>query len=139
MTTAFFGVHITVADMAAALDFYRRVGLVVPDDADGETHVEVDLGNGQHLAFSNVALTRAYDPGWREPARPPSSVLQFQLASRVAVDDLYAELTAAGYHGHLAPYDAFWGNRYAEVDDPDGNIVGFHSPTDPSKRSAPPL
>jgi uncharacterized glyoxalase superfamily protein PhnB len=43
---------------------------------------------------------------------------------------MYAVLTAAGYHGHLAPVDAFWGNRYAEVDDPDGTIVGFHSGPD---------
>ena len=47
---------------------------------------------------------------------------------------MYAALTSAGYHGHLAPIDAFWGNRYCEVDDADGHTVGFQSPTDPSLR-----
>ncbi len=32
-------------------------------------------------------------------------------------------LTGAGYEGHLAPWDAFWGMRYAVVHDPDGTPV----------------
>jgi uncharacterized glyoxalase superfamily protein PhnB len=41
------------------------------------------------------------------------------------VDSLYAELTGAGYAGHLEPWDAFWGQRYAVVKDPDGNDVAL--------------
>jgi len=37
-----------------------------------------------------------------------------------------------------APYDAFWGARYAIVEDPDGNAVGLMSPIDPDRRTAPP-
>src|SRR5262249_16056810 len=131
--TGFMGVHLVVADMAAALDFYRRIGLAAPEGAEERVHVEIELGNGARLELSTVALARAYDPAWREPSAPPASALQFRLPSRDAVDDVYAELSAAGHHGHLAPFDAFWGNRYAEVDDPDGNVVGFHSPTDDTK------
>ena len=43
-----------------------------------------------------------------------------------------------GYHGHLAPIDAYWGARYAEVDDPNGNIVGLQSPIDPGRAGPPP-
>lgn len=126
----FFGVHITVADIAASADFYRRIGLSLPDSSGIGEHVEIDLGHGAHLALSTELVARMYDPGWRPPSAPPPTALQFKLASRDAVDSMYLALTAAGYHGHLAPIDAFWGNRYAEVDDPDGTIVGFHSPTD---------
>jgi uncharacterized glyoxalase superfamily protein PhnB len=127
----FVGVHLTVSDMAASVAFYRRIGLDVPEPVGGGTHVEIDLGNGCRLALSTVEVTLMYDPGWREPTRPPAGALQFNLSSRDAVDALFAELVGAGYHGHLAPIDAFWGNRYAEVDDPDGNIVGFHGVTAP--------
>ena len=34
----------------------------------------------------------------------------------------------------LPPFDAFWGSRYAEVCDPDGNVLGFHSPADHARR-----
>ncbi|HEX5588553.1 MAG TPA: VOC family protein [Acidimicrobiia bacterium] len=128
---AFVGVHLTVADMAASVAFYRRIGLDVPEPVGGGTHVEIDLGHGNRLALSTVEVTRMYDPGWREPSRPPAGALQFDLPSREAVDALYDDLVDAGHHGHLAPVDAFWGNRYAEVDDPDGNIVGFHGLTAP--------
>jgi len=128
----FIGMHITVADLQATAEFYRRVGLPLPDSSGLGEHVEIDLGNGVHLALSTEFVARMYDPRWRRPSVPPGSALQFRLGSRDAVDEMYAALTSAGYHGHLAPIDAFWGNRYAEVDDPDGTIVGFHSPTDPT-------
>ena len=131
----FFGVHVTVADIQASVDFYRRIGLPLPDSSGIGEHVEIDLGHGVHLALSTELVARMYDPGWRSPSMPPASALQFQLASRDAVDDMYRALTAAGYQGHLPPIDAFWGSRYAEVDDPDGVIVGFHGPTDPNRAS----
>ena len=131
----FIGVHLAVDDLKAAAAFYRMIGLSLPDESELEDHVEIDLGSGTHLALSTELVVRMYDPGWRAPQKPPAGALQFQLESREAVDTLFAELTAAGYHGHLPPIDAFWGNRYAEVDDPDRNIVGFHSPTDPNRRT----
>jgi uncharacterized glyoxalase superfamily protein PhnB len=49
--------------------------------------------------------------------------LAFRLDSPVAVDATYDRLVAAGCHGHLSPWDAFWGERYARIHDPDGNSV----------------
>ena len=39
----------------------------------------------------------------------------------------------------LAPIDAFWGARYAIVDDPDGNHVGIMGPQDRSHEDVPTL
>jgi uncharacterized glyoxalase superfamily protein PhnB len=64
-------------------------------------------------------------------------VLGFSFPSREAVDERYADLVGAGYVGRQPPYDAFWGARYAVVQDPDGNDVGLMSPVDPTKRSVP--
>ena len=50
------------------------------------------------------------------------------MGLHIAVTDMTAALTSAGYRGHLAPIDALWGARYCEVDDADGHTVGFHSP-----------
>ena len=133
MTSApkFFGVHLAVADIKASASFYRLAGVALPDDSELGEHVEIDLGGGAHLALSTERVVRMYDPGWRIPQGPPALALQFQLGSRDAVDDVFERLTGAGHHGHLPPIDAFWGSRYAEVDDPDGNIVGFHGPSQP--------
>jgi uncharacterized glyoxalase superfamily protein PhnB len=65
-------------------------------------------------------------------------VLGFRVSSRDTVDRIYADLTGAGYTSQQPPCDAFWGARYAVVQDPDGNPVGIMSPPDPTRRSAPP-
>ncbi len=64
-------------------------------------------------------------------------VLGFKVSSRERVDHIYADLTGAGYKVQQAPYDAFWGARYAIVEDPDGNPVGIMSPIDPNRRNTP--
>ena len=68
----------------------------------------------------------------------PSVPVSFSVSSRAAVDKLYTEVTDAGYKGQQEPYDAFWGARYAIIEDPDGNAVGLMSPIDPDRRAAPP-
>ena len=49
--------------------------------------------------------------------------LAFVCDSPAEVDAHYDRMLAAGYAGHLAPFDAFWGQRYAILHDPDGNAV----------------
>jgi uncharacterized glyoxalase superfamily protein PhnB len=134
-SSVFIGVHLAVADMAKAMDFYRLAGLPVPDGAEGREHVQIDVARDVHVAFSTPPVIAMYDSEWRGPNPSTATVLQLQLPTRLAVDDMYAALTSAGYHGHLAPIDAFWGNRYCEVDDADGHTVGFQSPTDESLRA----
>ena len=65
-------------------------------------------------------------------------MLGFRVSTRAAVDTLHAQVIGAGYVSQQPPYDAFWGARYAIVEDPDGNAVGLMSPIDPDLRSAPP-
>lgn len=134
----FRSVYLFVQDMGAALRFYRRLGLAIPEGAEHAPNVDVDLGSGAGISFGTVRLTKAYDTGWRDPAGGSPNSLQFSLPTRNAVDEIYADLTSAGYRGHQAPFDAFWGSRYAIVDDPDGNIVGFQSPQDEQKKGPPP-
>jgi catechol 2,3-dioxygenase-like lactoylglutathione lyase family enzyme len=115
-------IALTVADMGASLAFYRRLGLDVPADADAQPHVEVALPGGLRLAWDTVDTVRSFDPGWH-PATGSRVSLAFDCGSPEAVDACYAALTGAGHHGHLKPWDAFWGQRYAIAHDPDGNVV----------------
>jgi uncharacterized glyoxalase superfamily protein PhnB len=121
-------VGIVVADMGKALDFYRRLGLAVPPDSDDQPHVEVQLGGGLRLLFDTEATIRSFFPDWRSADGGTRIGLAFALADTAAVDAAYAELTEAGAHGELPPFDAFWGQRYASLHDPDGNGVDLFAP-----------
>jgi uncharacterized glyoxalase superfamily protein PhnB len=50
--------------------------------------------------------------------------LAFKCNSPKEVDETFARIVQAGFKSKdVAPYDAFWGQRYATVFDPDGNGV----------------
>ena len=89
---------------------------------DAEPHVDVDLAGGFRLDLDTEATIASFHPGWR-PVTGNRVGLAFALPDPAAVDAAYAELTGAGYHGELKPFDAFWGMRYATVRDPDGTGV----------------
>ena len=122
-------IGLVVADMARSLAFYRRLGLEVPPEADGQPHVEAALPGGLRLAWDTVETIRSFDPDWAPPGGGHRIGLAFRLDAPADVDHAYAELVALGYAGHKAPWDAFWGQRYAIVHDPDGNPVDLFAPT----------
>lgn len=115
-------VGIIVSDMAAALAFYRMLGLNIAPGQEQEPHVEVLTPNGYRIAWDSEDLMRDMDPNWQRPVGQRVG-LAFKCDSPAEVDALYAQIVAAGYRGHKAPWDAFWGQRYAQVADPDGTIL----------------
>jgi catechol 2,3-dioxygenase-like lactoylglutathione lyase family enzyme len=130
--------NLVVRDMEASVAFYRRLGLEIADGdpAWAGAHRNAGMSGGLDLDLDSRAFARTWDGGRSESSG--SVVIGFRLASREAVDRLYSELTEAGYRGSQPPFDAFWGARYAIVEDPDGNPVGLMSPADPGRRTAPP-
>ncbi|HEY2669291.1 MAG TPA: VOC family protein [Rugosimonospora sp.] len=138
MTVAFHFVGLVVDDMTRSLAFYRRLGLPVPADADAMPHVEVTLDGGHTMAWDTVETVRSFDPGWTRPSGSSRIGLAFRCSDPHDVDRVYADLVGAGYTGHLQPWDAFWGQRYAVVHDPDGNAVDLFAPSDETPSNATP-
>ncbi|MCE7004069.1 VOC family protein [Kibdelosporangium philippinense] len=122
MTVRLNAISIVVADMGRSLAFYRLLGLAIPAEADSQPHVEVDVPGGMRLLWDTEATIRSFAPGWQRRGSGGMS-LAFAAEDAAGVDKMYAQLADAGYHGELAPWDAFWGQRYAVVHDPDGNGV----------------
>ncbi|MER7517721.1 VOC family protein [Streptomyces sp. NPDC126499] len=121
-------VGLVTADMAASLAFYRLLGLDVPDGAERQPHVEVALPGGMRVLWDSEEVVRSFDPAWTRPAGGGERVtLAFRLGEPAEVDALYETLTAAGHRGHLKPWDAVWGQRYAVVLDPDGSAVSLYA------------
>jgi len=124
MTARFDLIGLVVDDMARSLAFYRKLGLDIAGDLDAEDHVEATLPGGLRMAWDTVETIKSFDPTWTPPTGGGHRIgLAFLCADPAEVDRIYADLVSAGYEGHLEPWDAFWGQRYASVRDPDGNGV----------------
>jgi catechol 2,3-dioxygenase-like lactoylglutathione lyase family enzyme len=121
MTPRFDFIGLVVADLARSLDFYRRLGLEFPPDAEQQPHVEATLPSGLRIGWDPVSTIQSFDDSWTAPTGSPRVSLGFACSSPADVDSTYDAMVAAGYLGHLPPWDASWGMRYATLHDPDGN------------------
>ena len=120
-------VGLTVRDMQASLKFYRLLGLDIPDVPDSDPYAEVITPNGYRISWNKEEMVKGIYPDWEEP-RGQRIGLAFLCDSPAEVDEVYARLVAAGYEGRREPWDAFWGQRYAVVVDPDGLSVDLFAP-----------
>lgn len=125
MTPRLDAISLTTADLAASLAFYRRLGLGIPAGAESAPHVEVALPGGQRLLWDTEDVVRSFDPEWAPANGGERLGLAFHCDTPAEVDAVYDDLTGAGYRGHLKPWDAVWGQRYAVVLDPDGCAVSL--------------
>jgi uncharacterized glyoxalase superfamily protein PhnB len=139
--------NIVSGDPEASIAFYRRLGLAIPDDdvwrtSTGPHHVSAQRSktpDDAALDIDSVAFARWWNAGWRQASDLAGRVVVgFGVGERSEVDRLYSEMTSAGYRGLQPPFDAFWGARYAIVEDPDGLAVGLMSAVSAERRSAPP-
>ena len=123
-------VGVIVSDMDASIAFYRRLGVKFPEphDPEGHGHVEAMLDGGIRFALDTQDTIRSFDPDWAAPSGAHRMALAFLFESPGAVDQKFAELVKAGALPHNEPWDAFWGQRYAQVHDPDGNVVDLFAP-----------
>ncbi|MGW2614993.1 VOC family protein [Streptomyces sp. NPDC001500] len=128
MSARFDAIGLVVSDMAASVSFYRRLGFAFAEGAEREPHTEAELPGALRLLLDTEDTIRSFHPRWQPPSGGARSSLVLRCDSPADVDTVYGELVGAGHHGELKPFDAFWGQRYAVVLDPDGNGVDLYAP-----------
>ncbi len=118
-------IGIVASDLRRSIAFYDLLGVHFPED--GEGHIEATLPSGTRLMLDSEDVVRSFRPDWtRESGN--QLALAFQCASPAEVDEIYARVAAAGFNGEMEPWDAFWGQRYAQLRDPDGVPVDLYAP-----------
>jgi catechol 2,3-dioxygenase-like lactoylglutathione lyase family enzyme len=118
-------IGIVASDMARSIRFYRLLGLDVPESPD-EGHLDTFLPNGVRFMLDSEEVMRSFKPEW-ERATGNQIGIALECESPAQVDELYAAVSAAGFDGEKEPWDAFWGQRYAQLLDPDGVEVSLYA------------
>lgn len=131
-------INLVTGDLAASVEFYRKLGVEIPDTRPGwnEHHRTAQFGADEVVDFDIDSA--GFTAHWGSEAIAAGPLLSFRFETRAAVDSRYAELVAAGYRGLREPYDAFFGSRFAVVEDPGGVAVGLMSTPSDDHRSSPP-
>ncbi|HRF58842.1 MAG TPA: VOC family protein [Fimbriimonadaceae bacterium] len=127
MSIQFDLVGIVTHDLERSLEFYRALGWEIPEPQPDDDHFEIALPNGLRVAWDKVELMKQILPDWVEPVGHRLG-LAFKAGSPAEVDATFNRLTDLGFRGKTPPWDAFWGQRYAQVEDPDGNVVDLFAP-----------
>ncbi len=122
MALELYMVGVIVEDMGRAVEFYRRLGVAVPEGGENQEHIEVKMG-GLTFFLSTRRSNARWDPAIEEASGGYRIILEFYLETREAVDAKYSEMTGYGYVSHVAPYVTPFGVYFAMVNDPDGNTV----------------
>ena len=71
-------------------------------------------------------VVRSFLPAWaREDGN--QIAVAFECSSPAEVDEVHARVVAAGFESEKDPWDAFWGQRYSILVDPDGVRVNLYA------------
>ena len=116
-------VGVISSDLARSVEFYRLVGIPLPKPESD--HVEVAMENGMRFALDSLELIKSLGH-WDAPTGHRIGI-GVNAGSPGGVDETYQKILAAGFEGMTEPFDAFWGQRYAQVLDPDGNPVDIYA------------
>ena len=118
-------IGIVASDVERSVAFYRLLGVELSEI--GEGHLEAKLPSGIRLMLDSEDVIRSFRPDWTREAGNQLA-LAFACSSPGEVDELYERVTSAGFDGEKEPWDAFWGQRYAQLSDPDGVPVDLFAP-----------
>jgi len=120
-------IGITSRDLAKSARFYALLGFQFPDFSADEKHLEPITAEGEvRLMIDDAELMKSITG--EDPTPPNHSSFAMKCQSPADVDAGVAAIRAAGFAVVKDPWDAFWGQRYAIVADPDGYMVDLFAP-----------
>ncbi|MEL6957631.1 MAG: VOC family protein [Pseudomonadota bacterium] len=124
-------VAVSSKDMAKTVAFYEILGFTFGPWGPDDQHVEPITKPGEVRLMIDTAELMEKLTG--EAPQPPNHASFAMLCDSPAeVDAIAVRLREEGHSLTVEPWDAFWGQRYATVKDPDGYQVDLFAPLDAS-------
>ena len=117
----FDAIGIVAENPNRSVEFFKILGVEMKQ-YENTGHYEGPTPSGVRIMLDTVDVIRTIDPNWKK-STGNGIALCFKQTSAKQVDDIYKKLTAAGFKGVKEPWNAFWGHRYACINDPDGNQI----------------
>lgn len=118
-------VTIVVSNMAKSIAFYRTLGLQIADNMEQEPFVDCMADGTTYICLVSESTVTTHRPHWVRNEASSSVSLHFKLDKQGDVDVIHTRFMNHNYESSMQPYDAPWGERYAQVLDPDGHTIAL--------------
>ncbi|MGX7244064.1 VOC family protein [Enterococcus quebecensis] len=115
-------VGIIVESMEQAILFYERLGFKAIGEKNAE-YVELDHVGTRISLNTKKMIAGVY--GYEPKNEGDKIELAFLCESSAEIDQLCKTMKDFGYEIFREPWQAFWGQYYAIIKDPDGNLLSF--------------
>ncbi|MEM7413334.1 MAG: VOC family protein [Myxococcota bacterium] len=123
MLESISAVTLFVADMARSVRFYDALGFEMRYGGADSEFTSYHVGPG----YMNLALRSTHGTAPEIETAWGRAILYVR-----DVDAMHTRILEAGFTPEFTPRDAFWGERYFHVRDPDGHELSFAKLLDPA-------
>ena len=114
-------IGIVSKDIEKSIQFYEIFGVKLKPEG-GTEHYEGVTPSGVRIMVDSVELMKKINPDWQDSGGT-GMILCFKQDTPEKVDEVYQKVMEAGFESINEPWNAFWGQRYSSVKDPDGNQI----------------
>lgn len=118
-------IGVVSSNMRETTKFYSLLGFTFPEFKDEDPHVEALETSPIRLMIDKKELIT--DIMGEEPVPANHSAFAVEYDSSEEIDKVIEKLKDKNYTIVKEPWDAFWGQRYAIVKDPDGYLVDLYA------------
>ena len=117
---------VTSSDIKKTMHFYSLIGFKFPSLKQNEQHIETVPKSGEpKLMIDSKEIIKGIIGADPIPGNHSSFAIEYD--SPQEVNKVCEEIKKQGYKVMKEPWDAFWGQRYAVVQDPDGYMVDLYA------------
>lgn len=119
-------VGVASTDIDKTISFYELLGFSFGEPTPDKKHVEsISEGTSIRLMIDSQEVIKEIIGEAPKPSNHSGFAIQY--SSPGEVDTVVAKIKAAGFAVVKEPWDAFWGQRYAVVADPDNYKVDLYA------------
>jgi catechol 2,3-dioxygenase-like lactoylglutathione lyase family enzyme len=122
-------VGVTSSNLKETVKFYTTLGFTFPDYEPDEQHLEplTPDGSARLMIDSKELITNILG---KVPQTANHSSFAIEFSSPEEVNLVAKKIAEQNYTLVKEPWDAFWGQRYAIIADPDGYMIDLYAKLD---------
>jgi uncharacterized glyoxalase superfamily protein PhnB len=119
-------VGVVSSNLQSTIKFYSLLGFEFPEFKEEEQHIEPITSPGStRLMIDSKELIKDLINADPQPGNTSAFAIEFD--SPQELDKTAEKIKEGGYKIVKEPWDAFWGQRYCVISDPDGFMIDLYA------------